>query len=182
MSFAVESRSSGFRILNDEEVAAVAGGLDHPGFTVIGNRGDIWTVSINAEDIWMYPELFGQPPSTTTSIGGDAGPGGGGGGGLLDVLRDHVDDIISVVANLAGYEVIDADHQRALNADMNTKTIEQRGTMYTPDGDAWEFVITSDGERYIDRNGDKLVDVKTRSTPFGEQVDYGDGAGWRLPG
>lgn len=93
-----------------------------------------------------------------------------------DQLQEALRTVIIELLKLADIDVIDPEDQAVLNQEKNSKEVafqvveEETGILVT---------FTRDGTAYYDRNGDGAVDLKIRTTDFGQQYDTGDGTGWR---
>ena len=156
------------RELSREETGHVSGGE----IVVWGPRFDPFTKSISGEEwaamMLSSPILYGDFEVVDASIFGD--------------IKEWLNENLDWLAEQFGYDLINEDHQKVINADLNTKTVKDVGTEHLPDGEKWNFVDTTDGVRYYDRNGDGDADLKVRQTEHGWQTDTGDGAGWSMAG
>jgi hypothetical protein len=82
MTYQSNPQRSGFRELGPQELEAISGGQETIGnpFTVTGNRGDTWTVSITPGDLALIGVFNLGGGLSLTGIAQDA-PGDGGGFG-----------------------------------------------------------------------------------------------------
>lgn len=171
--------SNGFRPLSTTEMSAVSGGSDDNIIVVTGKRPDPWVISISPEDLWMYMTV--DYNIDQSNFYGDGGGGGFQDVGWFDELKEWLQENGDWLAGLFGYDLIDTDDQAALNSELSDKQVKQVGTHHFSNGDSWNFVDTTDGVRYYDRNGDGYADLAVKDTPFGVQTNTGDGAGWTFP-
>jgi hypothetical protein len=161
------------RELTKEEINLVAGGTDDDEIVVIGPR-NYWVTSISGDEFrnmmlssynfMSYSDYQLMPASN-----------------VFDAVRDWLNENLDWLAEQFGYDLINAEDQSRLNAEMNTKQVAQVGTYHFQDGTKWNFVDTTDGVRYYDRNNDGQADLAVRNSEFGVQTNTGDGSGWSMP-
>jgi hypothetical protein len=171
------------REISIEECNAVFGGLN----SVYDTRSYRNIPMFNADDIIIvsgrrsYDSFSKNIWSFGDMAGYDTTPAAAQALSLFDEIKEWLLDNMDWLAEQFGYDLINPDHQTALNAQMNDKQKTQVGTQHFQDGTKWQFVDTADGVRYYDRNNDGKADLAVRTTAFGVETDKGDGSGWSMP-
>lgn len=149
---------SNFQTLTPDDLALVNETLGGPVIVVPGNLGE-QTEQAPPDDDFHNISLIPLLPS-------------------YEQWKEDLQAIIKELLKLNGYDVIDPDDQAALNQELNSK--EQAFTV-PADENGPRTTFTRDGTAYVDRNGDGAVDIKMRTSPFGNrEYDTGDGTGWRM--